>query len=184
MQESQRCQAELPWLAEYTAAYHGTMNKPAESHKWVGLVVWIAVAFLPASMGYFVQPGAWYDQLEHPAWTPPSWVFGPVWTLLYLLMGIAAWRVWLRGGFENHASRSALVVFLVHLLFNAAWTGLFFGLHRINLAAVEIVILWLMIAAVIVLFWRCDRLAAALLIPYLMWVTYATTLNIGFAVLN
>lgn len=152
--------------------------------KWLGLIGWIAIAFLPSAMGAFVQPDDWYDSLSKPAWNPPSWVFGPVWTLLYLLMGIAAWRVWLRGGFEDRQSRAALVLFLIHLLFNGAWTWLFFGLHLIEIAAVEIVILWCLIAVLIFLFWRRDRMAGLLLVPYLLWVTYATTLNIGFAVLN
>ncbi len=162
-----------------------SMNHEASGpRQWLGLVGWIIVAFLPATMSVFIQPGDWYASLNRPAWTPPSWLFGPVWTLLYLLMGIAAWRVWLRGGFEDRRSRVALVVFLIHLLFNAAWTGLFFGLHQIELAAVEIVVLWLLIAVVIALFWRRDPVAGGLLIPYLLWVTYATTLNIGFAVMN
>lgn len=160
------------------------MAESRDSRKWLGLVIWIVVAFVPSLMGIWFQPGEWYYQLTQPSWTPPSWVFGPVWTLLYLLMGIAAWRVWLTGGFQDRGSRIALVVFLVHLLFNAAWTWLFFGLHMIEAAAVEIVILWGMIAVLMVLFWRRDRVAGWLLVPYLLWVTYATTLNIGYAVLN
>ena len=160
------------------------MAEPGGFRKWLGLVLWIAVAFVPSAMSVFVQPGAWYAGLERPAWTPPSWVFGPVWTVLYLLMGIAAWRVWLTGGFEDRRSRVALMVFLVHLLFNAAWTWLFFGRHMIEAAAVEIMILWIMIAVLTVLFWRRDRIAGGLLVPYVLWVAYATTLNIGFAVLN
>ena len=160
------------------------MAEPGGFRKWLGLVLWIAVAFVPSAMSVFVQPGAWYAGLERPAWTPPSWVFGPVWTVLYLLMGIAAWRVWLTGGFEDRRSRVALMVFLVHLLFNAAWTWLFFGRHMIEAAAVEIMILWIMIAVLTVLFWRRDCIAGGLLVPYVLWVAYATTLNIGFAVLN
>ncbi len=149
-----------------------------------GLLAWIVVAFLPAATAVFVDTGPWYDSLNRPAWTPPSWVFGPVWTLLYLLMGIAAWRVWAKYGFGDRRARLSLVVFLVHLILNAAWTWLFFGLHMITAAAIEIVVLWAMILALVVLFWKRDRLAGSLLVPYLLWVTYAVTLSIGFAVMN
>jgi tryptophan-rich sensory protein len=152
--------------------------------RWLGLVVWIIVAFIPSLTAVFVETGPWYDALNRPAWTPPSWVFGPVWTLLYLLMGIAAWRVWATHGFSDSRARFALMLFLVHLILNAAWTWLFFGLHRLTVAAVEIVILWSMIAVLVILFWKRDRIAGFLLLPYLLWVTYAVTLSIGFAIIN
>jgi len=150
--------------------------------RWLGLVGWVAVCFIPSATAVFIQPGAWYEALDKPAWTPPSWVFGPVWTVLYILMGVATWRVWVRHGFEK--ARSELVFFLVHLLFNAAWTWLFFGLQLLVVSAIEIVVLWAMIVALTVLFWRRDHAAGMLLLPYLAWVSYAVTLNIGFAVLN
>lgn len=154
------------------------------TQKWLGLLVWIAIAFLPSATAAFGSPGTWYDSLEQPGWTPPSWVFGPVWTLLYLLMGIAAWRVWAKHGFRDRKARLALVLFLAHLILNAAWTWLFFDLHLLTAAAVEIVILWGMILVLVILFWKHDRIAGALLLPYLLWVTYAVTLSIGFAVMN
>lgn len=150
--------------------------------RWLGLVGWVAVCFVPSATAVFVQPGGWYETLERPAWTPPSWVFGPVWTVLYLLMAIAAWRVW--DGFGFARARFELVFFLVHLIFNAAWTWLFFGLQLLVVSAIEIVVLWGMILTLVVLFWRRDWVAGVLLLPYLVWVTYAVTLNIGFAVLN
>lgn len=153
-------------------------------HTWLGLAAWIGVCFLPAAMAALVETGPWYASLNRPAWTPPSWVFGPVWTTLYLLMGIAAWRIWRKDGFTSAAARFALTLFLVHLMFNAAWTGLFFGLHLLTAAAVEIVILWMMIVALVATFWRLDRTAGAMLVPYLLWVTYASSLSIGFAVMN
>jgi tryptophan-rich sensory protein len=152
--------------------------------RWLGLLAWVAVAFLPALSGALVETGPWYAALNMPAWTPPSWVFGPVWTTLYLLMGLAAWRVWARHGFGDRQARLALILFLAHLPLNAAWTILFFGLHLLTIAAIEIVVLWAMILALTALFWRRDRIAGALLLPYLLWVTYATTLSIGFAALN
>ncbi len=148
------------------------------------MLAWILIAFMPAATAMFVDTGLWYAALNRPAWTPPSWVFGPVWTLLYLLMGIAAWRVWVRHGFGDGRARIALVLFLVHLIFNAAWTWLFFGLHMLTAAAIEIVILWAMILILTALFWKRDRIAGALLLPYLLWVTYAATLSIGFAIMN
>lgn len=158
------------------------MPERSAIQRWGGLALWIALSFLPATTAIFVDTGPWYSNLNRPAWTPPSWMFGPVWTLLYLMMGVAAWRVWLKHGFTH--ARAALLIYLVHLAFNAAWTVIFFGMHMITLAAVEIVVLWLMIAALIVMFSQRDRIAAGLLVPYVLWVTYATTLNVGFAVMN
>lgn len=157
---------------------------PSETQKWLDLPVWVAIAFMPAVTAVFVDTGSWYDSLNRPAWTPPSWVFGPVWSVLYLLMGIAAWRVWARHGFRDRSTRVALALFLAHLILNAAWTWLFFGLHMLTAAAIEIVVLWAMILALVMLFWKHDRVAGALLIPYLLWVTYAVTLSIGFAIMN
>ena len=159
------------------------MTPRSTPQKWLGLLAWILVAFIPSATAAF-GPGEWYAALNRPSWTPPSWVFGPVWTVLYLLMGIAAWRVWVRHGFGDRRARRALVFYLVHLIFNAAWTWLFFGMQMLTAAAIEIVILWMMIAALVTVFWKLDRLAGALLLPYLLWVTYAATLSIGFAVLN
>lgn len=139
---------------------------------------------MPAATAIVVDTGPWYLSLNRPAWTPPSWVFGPVWTLLYLSMGVAAWRVWMKRGFGDPSARFALMLFLVHLTFNAAWTWLFFGRHMLVTAAVEIVILWAMILALVALFWKCDRAAGVLILPYLLWVTYAATLSIGFALMN
>jgi tryptophan-rich sensory protein len=160
------------------------MTPRSTAQTWLGLLAWILIAFIPSATAAFVDTGPRYDTLNRPAWTPPSWVFGPVWTTLYLLMGIAAWRVWLPHGFTDRAARRALVLFLVHLILNAAWTWLFFGLHMLAAAAVEIVVLWAMILALVAMFWRRDRLAGALLMPYLVWVTYAATLSIGFAMMN
>ena len=156
------------------------MKPRSSAQTWLGLLAWILVSFLPSATAAFVDTGPWYDALNRPAWTPPSWVFGPVWTVLYLLMGIAAWRIWLKHGFADRA----LVLFLVHLILNAAWTWLFFGMHMLGVAAFEIVVLWAMILALVVMFWQRDRLAGALLVPYFLWVTYASTLSIGFAMMN
>ena len=124
----------------------------------------------------------WYQALEKPPFNPPDWVFAPVWTALYILMGIAAWRVWRLRSFE--ATGKALAVFAVQLGLNLFWSFLFFGLQRIDLALVEIVILLCAIITNTIMFWRIDRLAGLLLVPYAAWVTYATVLNASLWLLN
>ena len=121
------------------------------------------------------MPGEWYARLNKPAWNPPSWIFGPVWSALYTTMAVAAWLVWKRGGFA--AQRPALTLFLGQLALNAAWTPLFFGLHRPDLAFADIVLLWLAIALTLRSFSKVHRGAAWLLVPYIAWVSFATVLN-------
>lgn len=134
-------------------------------------------------------PG-WYAELAKPPWNPPSWLFGPVWTTLYVAMGVAAWRIW-RRAIEPGASlalvaavRSALRVYGVQLALNAIWTPVFFGLKRIDLALVIIAVLLVAIIETIRRFKNLDRTAAALLLPYLVWVTFATVLNASIWLLN
>lgn len=144
--------------------------------KWIGLACWLAVSFLPALSGVVAQADAWYDGLSKPFWNPPPWLFGPVWTALYVAMGVAAWRVWAKaGGFAQ--AKTALGVYLFHLMLNGAWTLLFFGAHEMGWAFAEILVLWLAIAATIWLFLHHSTLAAVLLVPYLAWVTFAAALN-------
>jgi benzodiazapine receptor len=148
----------------------------------LGLVGWLAASFAAGWIGSRYMPGAWYASLTKPAWNPPSTVFAPVWTVLYLLMGVAAWLVWRRAGFS--AAGLALVIFAVQLVLNALWSYLFFGLHRPGLALLDIVALWATILVVVVLFWREDRLAGALMVPYLVWVGFASCLNFVLWQLN
>jgi translocator protein len=148
----------------------------------IGLVAWLAVALVPSLAGILVRPGAWYAQLDKPAWTPPSWVFGPAWTTLYTLMGIAAWLVWMRPA--SPARRVALTVFFVQLVLNAIWTPLFFSARLPGAALIDIILLWLAIVATILLFWRVRPLAGALLIPYILWVSFAAALNFAIWRLN
>ncbi len=140
----------------------------------LSLVVWLVVCFGAALLGLRFPPGAWYAGLRKPSWNPPNWIFGPVWTLLYILMAVAAWLVWENGGAAN---TGALALFLVQLILNAVWTWLFFGLHRPGLAAAEIVLLWLAILATTLGFWTVQPLAGLLLVPYLLWVSFAAILN-------
>jgi len=126
---------------------------------------------------------SWYATIQKPSLTPPSWVFGPVWTFLYILMGVAAFLVW-RNGLDHRAVRVALGWFLVQLALNAAWSPVFFGLHRIGLALLVIVLLWAAIAMTMHQFFRVSTPAGWLLLPYLLWVSLATYLNASIWSLN
>jgi translocator protein len=152
--------------------------------KWqgIGLVGWLLVVAVAAWFGSQFMPGAWYAGLEKPAWTPPSWLFGPVWTLLYVAMAIAAWLVWRERGFSG--APVALGLFLLQLSLNAAWSWLFFGLQRPDLAFAEIVVLWGAILATLTAFGRIRAAAGWLLAPYLAWVTFAAALNFAIWRLN
>jgi benzodiazapine receptor len=142
-----------------------------------GLIGWLLLSFVVAAIGGWASAHAatFYGHLTQPAWAPPAWLFGPVWSLLYALMGIAAWLVWRVGGFA--AARRALTLFLIQLAVNALWSWLFFAWHLGALAFVDIVLLWLLIVATVVAFWRIRPLAGALLLPYLAWVSFASALN-------
>ena len=141
----------------------------------LGLCGWLLLCFAAASLGAIFTPGEWYAALQKPTWNPPAWVFAPVWSTLYAMMAVAAWLVWKRGGFV--AQRRPLTLFLAQLVLNAAWTPLFFGLHRPGLAFAEIILLWLAIAATLAAFRPVSRAAAWLLAPYLAWVGFAAVLN-------
>jgi tryptophan-rich sensory protein len=161
------------------------MHKPLSRAKQVvGLIGWLLLSFFAAGIGGLasVQAASFYQQLAQPSWAPPSAVFGPVWTLLYALMGIAAWLVWRQGGWPQQ--RGALILFVVQLALNALWSWLFFGWHQGALAFADIVVLWLLITATLVCFWRARPLAGALLVPYLCWVSFAAVLNFAVWHLN
>ncbi len=142
-----------------------------------GLALWLGAAFAAGALGAAasVDAASFYAQLARPAWAPPAGVFGPVWTLLYLLMGIAAWLVWRERG--ARAVRGALALFVVQLAVNALWSWLFFAWRQGGLAFVEVVVLLALVAATLAAFWRVRPLAGALLVPYLLWVSFATALT-------
>jgi len=123
----------------------------------------------------------WYQSLAKPTWNPPSGIFGPVWTTLFVLMAIAAWRVWRRGG---PGARGALTLFAAQLALNVGWSWVFFAWHRPGWAVLEIVVLWAVILATLVAFFRQERLAGWLLVPYLAWVSFAAVLNFTIWRLN
>ena len=140
--------------------------------------LFLIASFLAAAIGTaatYSSVNTWYPQLRKPEWTPPRWVFGPVWTLLYIAMSVAAWRVW-RATDDLGATRT-FRLFRTQLALNALWSILFFGLRHPDWALVDIVVLWVLLALMQVWFWRADRIAGALWAPYLAWVTYAFALN-------
>ncbi len=143
----------------------------------MGLVFWLAVSFAAAAIGGIatMSAGPFYSQLVRPGWAPPGWLFGPVWTVLFAMMGVAAWLVWRVGGFRG--AKTAIVLFLVQLAFNALWSWLFFRWQLGAASFVEIILLWVLILATLAAFWRIRPLAGALLIPYLLWVTFASALT-------
>lgn len=143
-----------------------------------GLIGWIVVTFAASALGAIasVEAGAFYGQLQQPAWAPPAGFFAPVWTALYSMMAIAAWLVWRAGGFTAH--RLALTLFLLQLGLNALWSWLFFAWRLGGLAFAEVLLLWSLILLVLVLFWRVRALAGVLLLPYLGWVSFAAILNL------
>jgi tryptophan-rich sensory protein len=150
----------------------------------LGLVAWFAVCFVAAAIGSVatLQAQTFYVQLARADWAPPPNVFGPVWSLLYGLMAWAAWSVWRERGFA--AARGALILFLVQLAFNALWSWLFFAWHKGAGSFADIVLLWVLIVATVVAFWRIKPMAGALLLPYLAWVSFATALNYSVWQLN
>jgi translocator protein len=144
---------------------------------WLALIAWMLASFVTGAVGALATRNArdFYAGLVRPTWAPPGWIFGPVWTALYLLMGIAAWLVWRSAGWAS--AKSALTLYLVQLICNAAWSWIFFAWRRGALAFADIVLLLALIVATMVAFARVDRLAAILLLPYLAWVMFATALT-------
>jgi uncharacterized protein YbjT (DUF2867 family)/tryptophan-rich sensory protein len=154
------------------------VTSPGTGRQLANLLFFLVICFGAAGIGAAltaVSVRDWYQTLSRPAWTPPDWVFGPVWTTLYFLMAIAAWLVWRRTGWS--AGRTALGLFALQLVLNVAWSGLFFTLRSPGFALVDIVLLWAAIAATLWSFGRVSTLAASLFVPYLLWVSYATALN-------
>lgn len=145
----------------------------------LSLALALAIPFAAAALGGWITASSvetWYPTLQKPSWNPPSWLFAPVWTVLYLLMGLAAWRIW-RLGWQEPAVRGALLFFALQLVFNVAWSFLFFGFQRLDLALLEILVLLALIVVTVLRFGALDRLAGWLLVPYLLWTAFASALN-------
>lgn len=160
------------------------MTHPSVKNQALGLAGWLAASFLTAGIGAIASASAaaFYGQLSQPSWAPPAWLFGPVWSALYVLMGIAAWLVWRERGFRGAVA--ALKLYVAQLFANALWSWLFFAWHQGALSLAEIVVLWLLIAGTIGAFWRLQRVAALLLVPYLAWVSFAAALTFSLWRLN
>ncbi|WP_248908858.1 TspO/MBR family protein [Halocatena marina] len=146
----------------------------------------LTVEIIGASGSIFTAQGLdrWYGTLQRPALAPPDWVFGPIWTILFALIGVALWLVWRQATSSPREVRTGIAVFVVHFVFNVGWSAVFFGMREIGWALVVIGLLWLLIVATMWVFNRVDRRAALLLVPYLLWVSFAAYLNYQFWVLN
>ena len=156
------------------------MSKMKEKNKTLtqnilALIGWLLLTFCASATAVFVKTDGWYAELAKPSWNPPSWIFGPVWTTLYLLMAVSAWLVWLRGGWKEQ--RWPLALYLVQLVLNILWTPLFFGLQRPGLAFAEILVLLVAIYATLIAFWRVRGVSGIMLRPYALWTTCAAVLN-------
>ena len=154
-------------------------------YPYLGLVVFLVLCFAAAGIGGAVTTpkiATWYAALTKPSWTPPNWIFGPVWSALYFCMAIAAWLVWRQGGVSN--ATLPLTLFGFQLVLNVYWSCIFFGQENPCLAFVEVLLLWLAIAATMIEFWQRTRIAGNLFVPYLVWVSFASVLNFTIWRLN
>ncbi len=162
-----------------------TTWRPTVLRQMMFLIAFIAVCFASAGLGAAATStsvGGWYQTLTKPSWNPPAWLFGPVWTALYLMMAVAAWLVW--RGHGTRAARPALMWFGIQLALNVLWSFLFFGMQRPGLAFAEIVALWISIVATCLAFQAKSRTAALMLVPYLAWTSFAVTLNFAIWRMN
>jgi tryptophan-rich sensory protein len=148
----------------------------------LGAIVAFALTLGAGYVGSRFPVDEWYEGLSKPAWTPPNWLFGPVWGVLYLLIAVAAWLVWRESGLAGAAV--PLGLFGVQLILNAAWSWIFFGRHEIGLALMDIVLLWTAILATMIAFWRLNAVSGYLMVPYLLWVSFASALNLALWRLN
>jgi len=156
------------------------MPATAPKYPGLGLIVLLIVCFAAAGIGGAVTTPKidnWYATLTKPSWNPPNWIFGPVWSGLYLSMAVAAWLVWRQRGLSGAVG--PLTLFGLQLVLNAAWSGLFFGLQNPGAAFVDVVALWAAIAATMVAFWLRSTVAGLLFVPYLAWVSFAAVLNLA-----
>jgi len=154
-------------------------------NKYLKLIICLAACFLAGGLGTIFTISAiptWYIYLNKPFFSPPSWLFAPVWTTLYFLMGISLWLIWKKG--YNKKNKEAINLFIIQLILNAVWTPIFFGLKNLGGGLVIIILLWYFIFKTIKAFGKLDKTAAYLLYPYLAWVSFATLLNLSVWLLN
>jgi benzodiazapine receptor len=156
-----------------------------QRESWIGLLLLIVLCLGAGALGAVAttpEIEGWYQTIAKPLWTPPDYVFGPVWTTLYVLMAIAGWLVWKRTGFKS--AMMPLTLFAAQLVLNIAWSWIFFGLHEPGWAFAEIVILWPAIVATTLAFFGSSKIAGWMMVPYLAWVSFATVLNFAIWRLN
>ena len=156
-------------------------HRPRGSAQWWGLGIFVLAVILTAVIGSVAVTGTAeeYQTLQQPRWAPPSWLFGPVWTVLYAMIAASGWLVWRKTGVGKE-----IAAYAAQLVLNAVWTPLFFGAGRYGLAFADIVVMWILIGVTFVLFWRVSRPAAWMLLPYWAWVTFASALNFSIWQLN
>lgn len=145
----------------------------------MALLIFVLLVAAAASTGAIFKPGAWYEQLRKPGWTPPNFLFPIVWTLLYIMIAWAGWRIWRETGLGI-----ALAFWAAQWVFNSAWSWLFFGRRRMDLGLLDICLLWISVAGFILTAWPVDRIASLMFLPYLLWVSIAALLNLTVLRLN
>lgn len=149
-------------------------------HRFIALVLFLVLVVGGGSLiGITIQPGEWYAGLIKPPFNPPNWIFGPVWTILYILIAVVGWRCWM-----EHRTGPRMQLWWAQLVLNFLWTPTFFGLHMMALALVVILILLGAILAFVAMSWRRDRVSATLFVPYAAWVAFASLLNLSLLWLN
>lgn len=160
------------------------MTHPNFRRSFIGFIGWLIASFVTGGLGAIasVNAASFYGSLTQPSWAPLAWLFGPVWTTLFVLMGISAWLVWREHDFSK--AGAALKLYLSQLIANALWSWLFFTWHLGVVSILEIITLWLLISATILSFWKLNKVAALLLMPYLAWVSFAAALNVTLWRLN
>lgn len=158
------------------------LRRRRRRNEYLALGALVIICFAVAAFGAQFAPGTWYGHIDKPPWTPPNALFGPVWTLLYLLMAVAAWLVWRH---RQHRLRvAALTAFAVQLVLNGLWSWIFFGAHEIGWALLDLAALWVALAVTVALFFRISTWAGTLLVPYLAWISFALALNLEIWRLN
>jgi benzodiazapine receptor len=151
-------------------------------NKYLSFFIIFTITFVASGIGGFTTSSfkePWYSEIILPTFNPPSWVFAPVWTVLYILMSIASWKVWI-----NFFDRKILNIYFTHLIFNASWSVIFFGFHQIELALLNLIIILIFIIILMKIYYRKDKLSFYLTLPYFFWSFYALILNVSIAVLN
>ena len=152
------------------------------TNKYLSLFLILIITFIASGIGAFVTASfkePWYSEIILPSFNPPSWVFAPVWTTLYILMSIAIWRIWIK-----FFDRKILNIYFYHLLFNATWSVVFFGLHQIQLALFNIIIILIFIVVLMKIYLNKDKLSFFIMVPYFLWTLFALVLNTAIAILN